>query len=111
MVKWDQHWGGCGDLHGLLQSPLLVEGMEGTGCDQRRYSSPIVEEWQRVLYSKGQAGGAEKVWGLVHRCKGTYWSEEGVDEGMYALGDHLNTGGGLKVCIGPFCRARSELFL
>ena len=105
MVKWDQCWGGRGDLCGLLQSPLQVEGTKGTGCDQRRYSSPIIEEWQRVLYSKGQAGGAEKVWGLVCRCKRTYWSEEGANEGAYTLVDHLNTGGGLEVCIGPFCRA------
>ena len=105
MVKWDQHWGGHGDLHRLLQSPLQVEGMEGTGCDWRRYSSPIIEEQWRVLYGKGRAGGTEKVWGLVCKCKGTYWSEEGVNEGVYILGDHLNTGGGLKVHIGPFCGA------
>ena len=111
MVKWDQCWGRRGDLRGLLQSLLRVEGKEGTACDQRRYSSPIVEGRRRVLYGKGRAEGTEKVWGLGRRCERTYRSEEGIDEGAYALGDHLNTGGCLEARIGTFCGARSELFL
>ena len=99
------------DLHRLLQSPLQVEGMERTGCDWRRYSSPIVEGQWRVSYGKGWAGNTERVWGLGCRYKGTYQSMEGIDEGMYTLGDHLNTGDGLKVCIRPFCGVQSVLFL
>ena len=56
-------------------------------------------------------GALRRFGGLDVGARGHIRVGEGNNKGVYALGDHLNTGGCLEARIRLFCGARPKLFL